>query len=120
MKHLKTFEEFSINPEITEEGFLNNVKNTLTGTIEYTVDPKFKGTVEAIKYITTDPIGKVVLEQLIKLGMTEEEAKATAMYVFDKQGKFGFAKKKSEFNKDTKLFVLKGLGGGTVNPNPGG
>lgn len=105
------------NGGAVNEGFLDKIKNAVTGTIEFKVDAAYAGTPASQQFVTSDASAKIQIDQLSKKGLTPEEAKAAAMYVFDKTGtKFGFAKKEVIFNPETKVLTVKGLGG-SLNPN---
>jgi hypothetical protein len=100
-----------------DEGFFDKIKNAVSGTIEYNANNGYTGSPEAQQYFKTDRRAKAQLGDLIKNGMSEEEAKAAVMYVFDKSGKsaHGFMNKKSTYDPQTK--TLKVSTSGMNNPS---
>jgi len=103
---------------ITTEGFFGNIKNALSGTLEYQTSNNYAGTPEAQSFVAKDPRAKVQIETLSKKGMTPEEAKAAVMYVFDKNSKnpLGFVGKAVTFDPATKtLRVGNAPGLGAIN-----
>lgn len=104
--------------ELTEEGFFNNIKNALSGTIEYQTSNNYAGSPEAQAFVAKDKRAQIQIETLSKKGMTPEEAKSAVMYVFDKNSKnpLGFVGKAVTFDPATKtLRVGNAPGLGAIN-----
>lgn len=108
-----------MGPDIMDEGFFGDLKNKLSGAVEYNTANNYAGSPEAQAFVTKDRRSKVQIDTLIKKGMTPEEAKAAVMYVFDKSDKnpLGFVGKNTVYDPQTKTLKVSSTGG--MNPSLG-
>lgn len=102
-----------------DEGFFGDLKNKLSGAVEYNTANNYAGSPEAQAFVTKDRRSKVQIDTLIKKGMTPEEAKSAVMFVFDKSDKnpLGFVGKSTVYDPQTKTLKVTSAGG--MNPSLG-
>lgn len=106
MKHLKTYEQYSITPEELNEGFFGNQK--------YVLDDKFKSSKEALDFVTNPARAKsmkVYSDALSKHGMDAETIKKAVAAIYD------FGKGVPLLNKYTLTYDLPSK---TLEVNPNG
>lgn len=103
---IENFAKEIVSKNITiDEGFLDNLKNSIKGIVKYDISMNYQGSEEAKQYVETQE-GQILVETLMSKLSTPSEAKSAIMYFYDKSGKDKLNVSKFNVDLDNKSISL--------------